>query len=155
MLSLLIRIAAFVAAVAILVDGFLPSTFESAQVDRHIARNNYNTNRYGHRTHDTSYDLEFSGSRADSCSVGYTTYNALHDGDSVTVQMSRIFRDCIAIQRDGEMVYRDSGRRFGSALMALVLLAISFGWLQWFDRYDDDDDRRGWWWSWLRWFWDD
>ena len=141
MLSVLIRIAALVVAMSVLVDTFLPSTFEAVQVDRHITRDNTSTDRYGNHTQDITYEVQFSGDKADSCAVGYSTYNLLHDGDSVTVQTSRLFRKCIAIDRNDQAVYRATYWRFGSAAFAFFLLAVGFGWLQW---YDDDDRRGGW-----------
>jgi hypothetical protein len=75
--------------------------------------------------------------------VGWSAYNALADGDEVTVDTSRVFKSCDGIRRGDEVVAEAHLRRWFLMVPMLILLAAAFGWIQ-FERRPDDDTR-GWW----------
>ena len=148
MLTFIMRLVAFVAAVALCADALLPTRSEVVRVDRHELSEH---TRYHHfHTHTrTSYVLHFSGGRIASCSVGSSAYGQVRDGDEVTVAESRVLRSCERITRDGVVVDGSIGRWIALFLAALAL-AVAFGWITPNRRDDDDDDdrplRRGRWW---------
>ena len=138
-MDVITRLAAFLVAVLLAIDGFSGERTETLHVDRH-------TRSTGWR-HDDSYRLQFVGGRVDSCEVGWSAFNALGDGDEVTVATSRVFKSCDGIRRGDEVIARPNMHKWFMLLPIALLLAATFGWIQ-FDRRIDDDDRRGWWFGW-------
>ena len=138
-MDVITRLAAFLVAVLLAIDGFSGERTETLHVDRH-------TRSTGWR-HDDSYRLQFVGGRVDSCEVGWSAFNALGDGDEVTVATSRVFKSCDGIRRGDEEIARPNMHKWFTLLPIALLLAATFGWIQ-FDRRVDDDDRRGWWFGW-------
>ncbi len=131
-MNLLPRIAMFLLAVVLAVDGFGATRDETLRVDGHS-----HTTRW--RTGD-EYRLRFTGGRADSCDVGWTAFNALADGELVQVQTSRVFHACRRIRRGDETVMGPGPARWLLMLPVLLMLAGAFGWIEF--RGDPDDVRR-------------
>jgi hypothetical protein len=143
--ALIFRLLTFLGAILLTADALLPARSELVHVDgHHTTENRTSTSHHGvHRT--TDYILSFGGGRVSSCAVGYTAYNALHDGDEVVVATSRVFKGCDRIVHEGEVI--TTGRHWGALLVAAGLFAVAFGWIS--SNRDDDDDvplRRGRWW---------
>jgi len=138
-MDVITRLAAVLDAVLLAIDGFSGERTETLHVDRH-------TRSTGWR-HDDSYRLQFVGGRVDSCEVGWSAFNALGDGDEVTVATSRVFKSCDGIRRGDEEIARPNMHKWFMLVPIALLLAATFGWIQ-FDRRIDDDDRRGWWFGW-------
>ncbi len=136
MFKLLIRLACFIAGVVFLLDAGLPTTTQELHVDGHESHIDTKT------SHDTSYSLKFVGGRLNSCSVGYSAYNQLSDGDTVTVKSSRILGECIRIERGDQEVYQERFWKIIRCVGGLLLLAVAFGWIE---SSDDDEERGGVW----------
>jgi hypothetical protein len=148
MLTMIVRLLAFVAAIALTADALLPTRSEFVHVERHERREHSSTHHFRTRTR-TNYLVHFSGGSIGSCDVGSSGYDTLKDGDDVTVGVTRVLRSCDHVTRDGSIVVRNIDRWL-SLLFAALALAVGLGWVtpRVFD--DDDDDpyrrrHRGWW----------
>jgi hypothetical protein len=139
MFKLLIRVACFFAGVLFLLDAGLPTTTQEMHVDGHTSH--IDTKRWN-TSHDTSYSVKFVGGRLNSCSVGYSAYNQLNDGDTVTIKSSKILGECIRIERADQEVYQDRFWKIFRFVGGLLLLAVAFGWIE---STDDDEERGGVW----------
>jgi len=128
------RLAALLIALLLAVDAFSAERTQTLRIDRHtrIAR--------WHQGDD--YRLHFVGGRAESCEVGWTVFNALSDGDLVSVDTSRVFKTCDGIRRGDEVISEARVHRWLLLLPMAVLLAAAFGWIRFERRYDDEP---GWW----------
>ena len=150
MLTMIVRLLAFVAAAALTADALLPMRAEFVRVERHERREHTSTHHFRTRTR-TTYIVHFSGGSVGSCDVGSSAYDTLKDGDDVTVDTTRVLRSCDHITRDGSIVVR-SIDRWLSLLFAALALAVGFGMIT--SRvFDADDDgffsrRRRWWSPW-------
>ena len=129
------RLAALLIALLLAIDAFSGERTERLRVDRH-------TRTPGWR-HDDTYSLHFVGGRVESCDVGWSAFNALDDGDQVSVDTSRVFKACDGIRHGDEVIVRAGLRRWFLVLPMAVLLAAAFGWIRFERRVDDDN--RGWW----------
>ena len=137
-MDVITRLAAFLIAVLLAIDAFSGERTETLHVDRHARTANWR--------HDDSYRLHFVGGRVDSCEVGWSAFNALNDGDEVSVDTSRVFKSCDGIRRGDEVIARPGVHRWFMLIPIALLLAASFGWIQFERRVDDDS--RGWWFGW-------
>ena len=137
-MDVITRLAAFLVAILLAIDAFSGERTEALHVDRHTRSTSWR--------HDDSYRLHFVGGRVESCEVGWSTFNALNDGDEVAVDTSRVFKSCDGIRRGDEVIARPDAHKWFMLIPIALLLAASFGWIQ-FERRYDDDDRRGWWFS--------
>ena len=155
MMTLIGRLLMFAFAVLVACDALLPTHTAVEIVDRHV--------RTSHWRNQTDYNVYFSGGDVHSCSVGWSTYDALKDGDEVTLTASRVFKSCTGIARGGDILSRPGLGKWLELAFAAFLLAGAFGWIDMRSRPidDDDDDRfdrdvrryrrddRGWWWWFL------
>ena len=133
-MDVITRLAALLVAFLLAIDAFAAQRNETLRVDRHV--------RLSHWHHGDDYRLEFVGGRVDSCTVGWSAFNALNDGDLVSVNTSRVFKSCEGIRRGEEVISQAHLRKWLLLIPMAILLAAAFGWIQ-FDR-GVDDDRRGW-----------
>ena len=136
-MDVITRLAALLIAILLAIDAFSGVRTQTLRVDSHVRVSRW------HREDD--YRLQFVGGRVDSCAVGWTAFNALADGDEVTLDTSRVFKSCDRIRRGDEVIAEAHLRRWLVLLPIGVLLAAAFGWIQ-FERRADDDVR-GWWFS--------
>ncbi|MFL6695789.1 MAG: hypothetical protein ACJ8GJ_01400 [Vitreoscilla sp.] len=134
-MDVITRLAALLIAILLAIDAFSGERTETLRVDGHerIAR--------GHRQ--DAYRLHFAGGRAESCAVGWSAFNALADGDEVTLDTSRVFRSCDGIRRGDEVIEQAHLHKWLLLLPMLILLAAAFGWIE-FERRAEDG-ARGWW----------
>jgi hypothetical protein len=139
-MDVITRLAMFIVALLLAVDAFAAERNDSVRVDRHV--------RVARWHRDDDYRLDFVGGRVESCAVGWSAFNALNDGDVVSVGTSRVFKSCGGIRRGDEAISQAQAHRWFLLIPIAILLAAAFGWIQ-FDRRIDDDDRRGggWWFS--------
>jgi hypothetical protein len=137
-MDVLTRLAALIVAILLAIDGFSGERTETLRVDGHT--------RVPRWHQGDEYRLQFAGGRVQSCEVGWSAFNALSDGDEVTMDTSRVFKSCDGIRRGDEVIARSRFRKWFLLIPMLILLAGVFGWIQ-FDRRIDDDARRGggWW----------
>ena len=133
------RLAMFIIAVLLAVDAFSAERNESLRVDRHVRVPRW------HRTDD--YRLDFAGGHVESCTVGWSAFNALNDGDVVSVDTSRVFKSCGGIRRGDEVISQARLHQWFLLIPIAFLLAAAFGWIEFNRRIDDDDRRGGWWFS--------
>lgn len=141
MLKFLFRCALFCFGLALVVDAALPMRTHQLHVDRHTSSTQINARL----SIDTSYTVHLVGGNLSSCDVGYATYTALKDGDSVVIRSSNLFRKCISIDRDGERIESNQYCRWFELAGALLLIATAIGWLKSGDEESDRDGIRvGW-----------
>ena len=133
-MDVITRLAALLIAILLAIDAFSGERTETLRVDRHTHTTSWH--------HDDSYRLHFVGGRVESCEVGWAAFNALSDGDGVTVATSRVFKSCDLIRRGDETISESHLRKWIVLLPIALLLAAAFGWIQ-FERGIDDDRR--WW----------
>jgi len=141
-LKFLVRCILFIVGVVVLLDIGLPTRVEQLQVDQHTSQtqNDFRATRSGDsRWADTSYKVYLIGGAASSCSVGYASYARLKDGDSVEVQSTRLFKTCIRITREAEVVEASPHWKWYALAIGGLLIALALGWL----KGDDDDDGAG------------
>ena len=155
MMTLIGRLLMFALAVLFACDAVTPVHTVIETVDGHTTTT--------HWRHQTDYDLRFTGGDVRRCNVGWTAYDALKDGDEVTLTASRVFKSCRGIARGDEIVTRPGAGKWMELVFAAFLLAGAFGWIDLRPGDDDrDDDRygrdgryrrddRGGWWSLLWW----
>lgn len=129
MFQFLLRTAMLIVGMVLVLDVVLPTVSQAAQVDRHASSADQ-------RSHDTRYRIDLAGTRAGSCSVGYSAYADLRDGDEVVVESSPIFKTCVRILRREQLVYVERYWRLFATVGGLMLIAAGFGWVR-----PDDDDR--------------
>jgi hypothetical protein len=136
----LIRCLFMIAGIALLSDTALPLRDETARVDQHTSHvNDGESARRDNRSGDTSYTLHLVGSEVASCSVGYAAYQRLKDGDAIRVQSTRLFRQCVRVTHDEEVVEATRHWRWIAWVLGGVLIALGIGWL----RADDEDGSIG------------
>lgn len=136
-MDVITRLAALLVAILLAIDAFSGERTETLRIDRHTRATSWR--------HDDSYRLHFVGGRVESCEVGWSAFNALDDGDEVSIATSRVFKSCDAIRRGGDVVSESHARKWVMLLPIAILLAAAFGWIQFERRLDDDT--RGWWFS--------
>jgi hypothetical protein len=130
MFKFLTRIVLFVVGVALLADIGLPTITENLHVDQHTSSTERCDLRDRNNTcADTSYTLHFVGGHPLSCSVGYSAYGKVKDGDSVLVQATRLFKNCIRISRGQELITDDNHWKLFQLIGGLLLLAAAVGWI--------------------------
>jgi len=133
-MDFLTRLAAFIIAILLAIDAFSGERTETLRVDGHTRVSRW------HRGDD--YRVRFVGGRVESCEVGWSAFNALHDGDEVAVDTSRVFKSCDGMRRGDEVIKQANLRKWFMLIPMAILLAAAFGWIQFQRRFDDE---RGWW----------
>ncbi len=133
-MDVLTRLAALLIAILLAIDAFSAERTETLRVDRH--------ERVSHWHRGDDYRLQFIGGRVASCEVGWSAFNALADGDEVSVDTSRVFKSCDGIRRGDETITRPNLHKWFMLIPMAILLAAALGWIQ-FERSVDDDRR--WW----------
>lgn len=135
MFKLLARFVMFMVGVVLLLDIGLPTSTESLQVDQHTSHTERRSSSgIGGRWADTSYTIHLLGGRVSSCSVGYSTYGKLKDGDTVGVHATKLFKSCIRITKGEEVIEVDKYWKILALVGGGLLIAAAVGWLQ-----TDDD----------------
>ena len=134
-MDVLTRLAALLIAILLAIDAFSAERTETLRVDRH--------ERVSHWHRGDDYRLQFVGGRGASCEVGWSAFNALDDGDEVSVDTSRVFKSCDGIRRGDEVIARPGAHKWFMLIPIALLLAASFGWIEFERRVGDDS--RGWW----------
>jgi hypothetical protein len=128
-LRLILRFVLLIVGGVLLLDAALPLRSETLQVDQHTSHETQRTST-AQRSGDTSYTLHLVGGLVSSCSVGYSAYTALKDGDTVSLQSSRLFRYCIGLSRDAQVIESERDWRLWLVLVGCVLIAVGVGWLR-------------------------
>ena len=135
-MDVITRLAALLIALLLAIDALCAERTETLRVDRHTRVSRW------HQGDD--YRLHFVGGRVESCEVGWSVFNALEDGDLVSVDTSRVFKSCYGIRRGDDVISRARAHRWLLWVPMAILLAAAFGWIRFERRYDDE---RGWWFS--------
>jgi hypothetical protein len=141
MFKLLLRVAFFIIGVVLLLDIGLPTRVEQLQIDQHTSQTQIDhrpTRSADSRWADTSYTLHLIGGRISSCSVGYSTYSRLQDGDTVDVQSTNLFKNYIRIARGNEVIESNKHWKLFGLIGGILLIAAGIGWL----KTDDDSSIR-------------
>jgi len=121
----------FIVGLVLLLDAGLPTKTESIQVDRHTSRLENRTTGSGHAGGaDTSYTLHFLGGRVSSCSVGYSAYNKLKDGDTVEIRATKLFKTCVRIAQGAEVLQFDKYWKLMRLIGGCLLIAAAIGWIK-------------------------
>ncbi len=136
-MDVITRLAALLIAILLAIDAYSSERHETLRVDRHTQVARWHTV--------DEYRLHFVGGRVESCNVGWSAYNALADGDEVSVDTSRVFKSCAAIRRGADVITPPNPHKWIVLLPIALLLAGAFGLIRFERRVDDDD--RGWWFS--------
>ena len=136
-MDVITRLAALLIAILLAIDAFAGGRSETLRVERH--------SRLFHWHHGDDYRLHFSSGRVDSCKVGRPAFDALVDGDVVSVDSSRVFKSCDAIRRGDEVVMQSPLRKWLLVLQMVFLLAAALGWIQFEGRLGADRRERDWW----------
>jgi hypothetical protein len=133
-MDVLTRLAAFIIALLLAIDAFTGERTETVRVAGHSHATRWQR--------DDDLRLHFAGGRVESCGVDLAAYNALRDGDDVTVDTSRVFKTCDGMRRGDDVQARANVHRWLLLLPIALLLAAALGWIQ-FERSIGDDRR--WW----------
>ena len=129
-MDVITRLAALLIAILLAIDAFAAARVETLRVDRHVR------NARWHQGDD--YRLVFAGGRVESCSVGWSAFNAVNDGDEVTLDTSRVFKSCAGIRRGDEVIARAALHKWLLLVPIALLLAAACGWIR-FERRRDDE----------------
>ena len=136
-MDVITRLAALLIAILLAIDAFAGGRSETLRVERH--------SRLFHWHHGDDYRLHFSGGRVDSCKVGRPAFDALVDGDVVSVDTSRVFKSCDAIRHGDEVITQSLLRKWLLVLPMAFLLAAALGWIRFEGRLGADRRERDWW----------
>ena len=136
-MDVITRLAALLIAILLAIDAFAGGRSETLRIERH--------SRLFHWHRGDDYRLYFSGGRIDSCKVGRPAFDALIDGDVVSVDSSRVFKSCDAIRRGDEVVAQSPLRKWLLVLPMVFLLAAALGWIQFEGRVGAERRERDWW----------
>lgn len=141
MLTLILRLLAFAVAVALTADALLPVRSEFVHIEGH--RRSEHTSIRHFRSHTrTNYLVDLSGGSLRSCDVGSSAYDALRDGDDVSIGVTRVLRSCDHLaSRDGSVRVHNIDR-WVSLFFAGLAFAVAFGWVTPNSLRSDDDDYR-------------
>ena len=143
MFKFLFRCLLVLMGLVLVVDAGLPMRTHQLHVDRHTSSTQ--TDHGTSRSSDTSYTIHFVGGALSSCDVGYATYTALKDGDSVEVKSSKLFKRCVQIMRDSEVFEFNKYWRLFELAGGVLMILGAVGLL---GRNDDEtegfDIRRNW-----------
>ena len=134
------RLAALLIAILLAIDAFAGGRSETLRVERH--------SRVPHWHRGDDFRLDFSGGRVDSCKVGRSAFEALGDGDVVSVDSSRVFKSCEAIRRGDDVITQANLRKWLMLLPMAFLLAAAVGWIQFEGGVGADRRDRHWWLGW-------
>jgi|GEM_PF-819389 len=126
MFNWLIRLGLLLGALACLIDATLPPASREAQVVGHARTITTSSDNGGRTQRSTDYKLGLTGRLNNSCSVDSAAYEVLHDGDTVTVKTTRLFKSCVAVIRDDDKVYAQNYWRLFRFLIAALLIAAFF-----------------------------
>jgi hypothetical protein len=129
-MDVLTRLAAFIIALLLAIDAFSGERTETVRVGGHSHAPRWQR--------DDDYRLHFVGGRVESCGVGLAAWNALRDGDDVTVDTSRVFKTCDGIRHGDEVLARANLHKWLLLLPIAILLAAAFGWVRFERRFDDE-----------------
>jgi hypothetical protein len=133
-MDVITRLAMFIVAFLLAVDAFSAERSESMRVERHV--------RISRWQRGDDYRLDFTGGRVESCAVGRSAFNALGDGDVVSVDTSRVFKSCGGIRRGDAVISQARPHHWLLLVPIAILLAAAFDWIQ-FDRRAGGEARRG------------
>src|ERR1700744_4407040 len=97
-MDVITRLAALLVAILLTIDAYSGERTESLRVDRHTL---VHASRW---RQDDAYRLHFVGGRVESSDVAWTPFNALNDGDNVSLDTTRVFNFCHAIRRGDETI---------------------------------------------------
>ena len=136
-MDVITRLAALLIAILLAIDAFAGGRSETLRIERH--------SRLFHWHHGDDYRLHFSGGRVDSCKIGRPAFDALVDGDVVSVDSSRVFKSCEAIRRGDDVITQANLRKWLMLLPMVFLLAGALGWIQFEGRVGADRRERDWW----------
>lgn len=142
MFKFLVRCVMFIAGIAIILDITLPIRTERLQVDQHTSQTQVDHRPISggdSRWADTHYKIQLIGGVVSSCSVGYSTYGKLRDGDTIEVKSTKLLKNCIAIARGEELLESDKYWRILAILLGGLLVAGAVGWLKGNDSDGDGD----------------
>ncbi|WP_255991633.1 hypothetical protein [Chitinolyticbacter albus] len=112
-------------------DTGLPTRREELQVDRHTSSTQYERvgDRHGTQA-DTSYTLHFTGGRLSSCSVGYSAYGRVEDGETVSIRSTRLLKTCIRVSKGDEVIHENKFWRIFGFFFGCLLIGVAFRWLE-------------------------
>ena len=139
-MDVITRLAALLIAILLAIDAFAGGRSETLRIERHSRNLNWH--------HGDDYRLRFAGGRVESCKVGRPAFDALSDGDVVSVDSSRVFKSCDGIRRGDEVITQAPLRKWLMLLPMAFLLAAAFGWIQFQGRVGGDRRERDWWFGW-------
>ncbi len=142
MVKFLVRCVLLIVGAVLLADIGLPTRTEQLQVDQHTSQTqaDFRATRSGDsRWADTSYQIHLVGGTVSSCSVGYSTYANLKDGEGIEVQSTRLFKTCIRLARGTAVIEENRHWKWYALAIGGLLIAFGIGWL----KGDDDDDGVG------------
>jgi hypothetical protein len=129
-MDVLTRLAALIIAILLAIDAFSGGRTETVRVDGHSHAARWQR--------DDDYRLHFVGARVESCGVGLAAYNAVSDGDTLTLDTSRVFKTCDGVRRGDEVLARANLHKWLLLLPIAILLAAAFGWIRFEGRFDDE-----------------
>lgn len=129
MTKLIIRVIFFLLGCLLLLDAALPSRIERVFVDRH-SKTNFSDNSKRTNTRETRYKLEFTGGSINSCSVGYSLYSRLNDGDELEVAATNILKRCTRISQGGQTLRGEGIAKYSIPIAGLLLIAAGLGFLK-------------------------
>ncbi len=139
MLKLLLRCAMFLLGLTCLVEASLPTRAETLRVDRHTSHQERSTTgNPGSRHWDTKYELHLLGGVVSSCSVGLSAYKRVNDGDTIDVRATRVFRHCVHLTHNGDVLQDSKYWRVFGFVFGLLAIGAGIGWL----KSDDDGSVR-------------
>ena len=120
MFRLVVNSIVIVFGITFLLDGFLPTKFESVQVSQHV-------DSYSLFSRNKVYKIEFSNSRVGNCSIPYATYNRVKDGESLDIQESLLLKECIQIKSGDKIIRSEIDRKLVHLIGGLLAIAFGFG----------------------------
>ncbi|RYZ87774.1 MAG: hypothetical protein EOO68_27225 [Moraxellaceae bacterium] len=123
MLILLFRIVCLCVGALLVLDALLPAATHTLKINGHDANSSM-------RGRPDNYHIYFDSVLLKSCSVDKRSYYELRNGEEVTVNRTRLFKDCTKVQRGDAEVYSNSLLRFIYVILGAGAIAYGIGWIK-------------------------
>ncbi len=121
----IVRVCVFTFGLVSVIDGGLPSVSEEVRVSGHASG--------------SDHVVSFDHAETDSCKLSLAGYEALQDGDTVSLRTSRLLHHCVELRREDDVILKSRWWKLGCLLTGIILMLTAVFW----KAGDEDDDGEG------------
>ncbi|RYG17770.1 MAG: hypothetical protein EOO07_10385 [Chitinophagaceae bacterium] len=125
MVTLVLRTAILLGGAAYLFNAFLPTVTGLVKVERHSIIVEPPAESYI-----KIHTVSFKGAVEGSCSVDEAVYSKISDGDVLAVETTRLFKQCIKIEKNSQLLYHSRFWKFFNIILGVTLISLGSGLLR-------------------------